>query len=63
MDRRAQADPAPESGPEGVLSYFPLVDPITVAIFVAIIAAVIAAVLVPVIWFFVMVAAEERDGT
>ena len=36
-------------------------DPIVVAIFVAIIAAVIAAVLVPVIWFFVMVAAEERS--
>ena len=62
MDRRAQAHPAPESGVEGLLIYdLRPVDPITIAIFVAIIAAVIAAVLVPVIWFFVMVAADERD--
>ena len=33
----------------------------SVAIFIAIVAAVIAAVLVPIVWFVVMVAAEEGE--
>ena len=37
-------------------------DAATIGIFVAIIAAVLAAVIVPVVWFFVMVAAEEGDA-
>jgi len=37
-------------------------DAATIGIFVAIIAAVIAAVLVPVVWFVVMIAAEEGDS-
>ena len=36
-------------------------EPIIVAVFIAIVAAVVVAVLVPVIWFFV-VAAADRDG-
>jgi len=36
-------------------------DAATVGIFIAIIAAVLAAVIVPVVWFFVMVAAEEGE--
>ena len=37
-------------------------DPIVVAIFIAIVAAVIAAVLVPVIWFFVVAAADDEGN-
>ena len=36
-------------------------DAATIGIFVAIIAAVLAAVIVPVVWFVVMVAAEEGE--